>query len=179
MFIFHGFLTYFIIGIRCKVETDIIDDFNNIKERYRYMFTTLDERSRAFDKHLLHMQGLMCELANIPLEDLTPVGLPSQENVWVCGRICCETAEGRLNKTSVTLEGSKRDSSGRRIQLDLSEINSYSLFPGQIVLVEGTNSSGRRMIVRRIVEGTAAPLPSSTPAQLLQYHHTSAYQGGD
>ena len=37
--------------------------------------------------------------------ELTPVGLPKQETVMVVGRICCEAAEGRINKASVVLEG--------------------------------------------------------------------------
>lgn len=136
------------LGMRCKLDSNS-DDMDNLSKRQRYMFTTLDERARAFDKHLIRMQEAMCELASISPEDLTPVGLPSQALVWVCGKICCESSEGKMNKTSVLLEGSKQDSSGRRVHLDLQELSTYSLFPGQIVLVEGTNSNGRVMMARR------------------------------
>lgn len=37
--------------------------------------------------------------------ELTPVGVPKQETVMVVGRVCCEAAEGRINKASVVLEG--------------------------------------------------------------------------
>ena len=127
------------LGMRCKVETNE-EDFNNVTQRYRYMFTTLDERSRSVDKHLIAMQEAMCDMASIAPSDLQPVGVPSQDTVWVCGKICCESAEGRINKTSVLLEGSRRDSGGRKVQLDLQQIPGFSLFPGQIVLVEGTIS---------------------------------------
>ena len=106
------------LGIRCTVEMRD-DDFDNVKERYRYMFTTLDERARAPEKHLMAMQDFMCSLANISPEDLMPVGIPSQESVWVCGRICCDSNIGKINKESVLLEGSKMTSSGRRVHLDL------------------------------------------------------------
>lgn len=106
------------LGMRCKLETDE-DDFSNVPERYRYMFTTLEERSRAFEKHFKTMQDAMCELASISPEDLIPVGIPSQDPFWVCGRVCCDSTEGKLNDKSVLLEGSKRESAGRRIQLDL------------------------------------------------------------
>jgi DNA polymerase alpha subunit B len=165
------------LGMRCIVDDNDVD-FENVKQRYRYMFTSLDERSRALDKQLIRMQEAMCEMASISPEDLQPVGIPSQETVWVCGRICCDSAEGRINKESVMIEGSRRDSGGRRVHLVLQEIPAYSLFPGQIVLVEGTNSSGRKMVAKRIIEGVPPQLPRSSPAQILEYHHSSAYQGG-
>jgi hypothetical protein len=57
------------------------------------MFTTLEERARALDKHLLRMQRAMCVFAQLNEAQLTAVGIPSQELVWVCGRIICEAAQ--------------------------------------------------------------------------------------
>ena len=105
------------LGLRCAVEMND-DDFENKNERYRFMFTTLEERARAFEKHMMTMQAAMCELASIAPDNLTPVGVPSQDAVWVCGRVCCDS-EGKINETSVLLEGSKRESAGRRVRLDL------------------------------------------------------------
>jgi hypothetical protein len=165
------------IGMRCRVKCQA-EDFDNISGRYRFMFTTLDERARALDRHLLKLQEQLCAFANIPDGELHPVGVPSQDTVWVCGRICCEAAEGRINKSSVVLEGSRRDSAGRRVHLDLQELPAYSLFPGQVVLVEGVNSSGRRMVAKRIIEGIARPPLTSPASKLLEYHHSTLYQGG-
>ena len=53
----------------------------------------------------------------------------------------------------MVLEGSKRDSAGRRVKLDLKDMQYFALFPGQVVLVEGINASGRIMVARRIIEG--------------------------
>ena len=47
------------------------------------------------------------------------------------GRLCCDS-DGKLNAKSVILEGSRETSGGRHIQLDLSAIERYSLFPGQV-----------------------------------------------
>jgi DNA polymerase alpha subunit B len=165
------------IGMRCRIKCNE-EDFDNVSSRYRFMFTSLDERARALDRHLLKLQEQLCAFASIPDGELHPVGVPSQDTVWVCGRICCEAAEGRINKSSVVLEGSRRDSAGRRVHLDLQEVPAYSLFPGQIVLVEGVNSSGRRMVAKRIVEGIARPPLASPASKLLEYHHSTLYQGG-
>jgi hypothetical protein len=56
----------------------------------------------------------MCQFIAIEEKDLQPIGVPSQDTVWVCGRICNEATEGRLNKSSIVLEGSRKDSGGRR-----------------------------------------------------------------
>jgi DNA polymerase alpha subunit B len=47
------------------------------------------------------------------------------------GRICCDS-EGRLNERSVLLEGSIELSNGMRTKLDLSKLESFKLFPGQV-----------------------------------------------
>ena len=185
--------------MRCRLETNDAD-FESISGRYRYMYTTLDERARSLDKHLLKLQDQLCLLADIPEGGLHPVGMPSQESVWVglsifmhyndnaiiisctllqvCGRICCEAPDGRINKASIVLEGSRRDSAGRRVHLDVEQVQSYSLFPGQIVLVEGVNSSGRKMVAKRIVEGVAIPGNQTSVKKLLEFHHSPSYQGG-
>ena len=47
------------------------------------------------------------------------------------GRVRCDTDEGRLNSSSVMLEGSIEYSEGQLARLDLSKVPSCSLFPGQ------------------------------------------------
>ncbi|NXF40841.1 DPOA2 polymerase, partial [Nyctibius bracteatus] len=76
---------------------------------------------------------------------------PPQEPVTVLGQIGCDS-NGKLNAKSVVLEGDREHSSGGQIPLDLSELREYSLFPGQIVALEGTNSTGRKMVVSKLYE---------------------------
>jgi DNA polymerase alpha subunit B len=166
-------------GQKCSVSIND-DDFSNMKSRFRFMFTSLDERIRAIEKHLLRMQSFMCLNNGIDESTLSPVGKVSQEEIWVCGRICCETSEGKINKSSIMLEGSKKESSGRRVLLDFNDFSGlFSIFPGQIVLVNGLNSGGYRMIVKRIITGSTLPSLSSSPSSLLNYHHSTGYQGSD
>jgi len=90
--------------------------------------------------------------------------------------------EGRINKTSVVLEGSKH-LGGARIEVDLSHLQNekevdFSLFPGQIVAVEGMNPTGRKLTAHRICEGAAHGVNKSTARELLQFHHYEAQQNG-
>jgi hypothetical protein len=47
------------------------------------------------------------------------------------GRVVCETPEGRLNGSSLLLEGSLVHSGGASIKLDLSGLPAWRVFPGQ------------------------------------------------
>ena len=54
-----------------------------------------------------------------------------QESEWVVGRVVCDS-EGHLNASSVLLEGSLQRMQGCSVKLDLSQLPSYRLFPGQV-----------------------------------------------
>ncbi|NXA43918.1 DPOA2 polymerase, partial [Eudromia elegans] len=88
-----------------------------------------------------------------------------QEPVTVLGQISCDS-NGKLNAKSVILEGDREHSAGGQVPLDLSELQEYSLFPGQVVIVEGTNSTGKCLVASKLYEGV--PLPFHTPAEPAQ-----------
>ena len=163
------------LGNRVIVTQDS-RDFDPVLSRYRYMFTHLHDRARAMDKQVRKMTDYMCEGAGV--DALYPLGKPSPEMVWVGGRICCEAAEGKLNSTSVLLEGCLDESNGVRMHLDLQELQSFSLFPGQVVLVNGVSPDGKTFVAKRIIEGFPRPHAKSSPSKLLEYHQTDLYQGG-
>lgn len=165
-------------GLRVRVGMTDPKDFDNTTERYRYMFTPLNERSIALDKYMLNLQRDMTAAKGMSDDDLQPVGCPAPEVVWVSGRICCDAAEGKINGSSLVLEGSRNLSNGRRVHLDIRNLQSYALFPGQIVLAEGVMNSVQRMSVQSIVTGIPKPLPMSSPSKLFEYHHSPMYQGG-
>ena len=54
-----------------------------------------------------------------------------QEPEWFVGRIVCDS-EGHLNASSALLEGTLQHSQGHSVRLDLSQLPSYRLFPGQV-----------------------------------------------
>ena len=65
------------------------------------------------------------------IEEFSHIALPTQEEVTVVGRICCDS-NGKLNAKSVLLEGSVDMSAGKTIPMDLSQLKEYALFPGQV-----------------------------------------------
>lgn len=191
---------------------DLSSYSTNTQEAHRHMFTPLDERSKALDQHLVHMGQEIANAYGIPQrndhedgdhddddaspidnekkknvgnDDIAPleaVGVPRQDTVCCVGRICNEAHEGRINTTSVLIEGSRHLAGGARISLDVSELKkskkSFSLFPGQIVAVEGLNTSGRKMVAHRICEGAPLPPPTTPSSHLYKYQYSEEYLNG-
>ncbi|NWT62869.1 DPOA2 polymerase, partial [Erythrocercus mccallii] len=123
----------------------------NLSKPYKFMFQqalgvreALAQRVEELGEVLRRHHGL---------QGFSSTSLPAQEPVTVLGQIGCD-GNGRLNASSVLLLGDRERSGGAQLPLDLSELPEYSLFPGQVVALEGTNSTGRRMVVSKLYEVT-------------------------
>ena len=130
------------------------------------------DRSSALDSHLTSFQNQICEQernkqqqgGEMSHDEEFPyefVGVPHSEAQFNVGRICNEAHEGKMNQTTILLEGSKVGSNGARINLDMGQLNNFTLFPGQIVGVKGVNTSGRKMIVKELTQGVDTTLIKS------------------
>lgn len=136
----------------------------NISSAFRYGYTNLKERAAALDHQLCRLSSEMVS-NRLPLEAVVePVGAPQQQPAYCIGRICNEAHGGKINPSSILLEGSRHLSSGKRVSLKLDNDVSYSLFPGQIVAVHGTNPDGTAVVASKIVEGSAASKKKSSVA---------------
>lgn len=70
------------------------------------------------------------------IPSLYNVSIPTQDEVWICGRVFSENAGsggGKLNEHNVSLEGSYVCSNSHSISLNLANCNQFSLFPGQVI----------------------------------------------
>lgn len=45
-----------------------------------------------------------------------------------------------------------------------------------MIAAEGVNSSGLKMVVRKVLEGVPRPLPNSPAHAIREYHHDGLYQ---
>ncbi|XP_075597583.1 DNA polymerase alpha subunit B [Balearica regulorum gibbericeps] len=132
----------------------------NLTKNYKFMFQKAFDIREALSWRIEELGDVL--KSHHHLDDFASVLLPAQEPVTVLGQIGCDS-NGKLNAQSVVLEGDREHSSGGQIPLDLSELKEYSLFPGQIVALEGTNTTGRRMVVSKVYEGV--PLPFHAPLE--------------
>ncbi|MBN3314012.1 DPOA2 polymerase, partial [Atractosteus spatula] len=132
----------------------------SLSHPYKFMFQKLrDIRDVLLDK----IEELGEELrAHFNIEEFSSVCLPAQDTVTVLGQVGCDS-NGKLNAQSVVLEGDQEHSSGGRVPLELSELREYSLFPGQVVVLEGINTTGTRLVVSKMYQGL--PLPFHSPEE--------------
>ncbi|EIE80547.1 hypothetical protein RO3G_05252 [Rhizopus delemar RA 99-880] len=130
-------------------------------EPYRYMFEKIREKADEMNDRLDFMGQLLSDKLH---EKFSAPIQQSQVATFTFGRICSDASEGKLNAESVMLETSKELGMGKRIKLDLSKLQDYSLFPGQIVGVQGFNRNGNSFQVECI---HMPPLPQKiNPANL-------------
>ena len=112
----------------------------------RHMNCRLNDASIWFNRRLEEY----CRLC----KPNTVIGNPtiiSTEPVFAVGRIVCDTNDAKLTCKTAVLECAKGAGGGQRVQLDFTKCtDTVSLFPGQLIMVEGINNDGRRLVVNKI-----------------------------
>lgn len=147
------------------------------KGPYRWMDEAIEDRAAAQESRLIAMEGpLVSALLARPAaaearlssgdgeEEVATgvVGVQSQAEVVLCGRIVCEGLEGRLNERSILLEGSRASSNGARVNLSLASCKHVAAFPGQIVGVLGRSGMGGSTFhARDFVAGIPPAMPAA------------------
>ncbi|TMS17499.1 DNA polymerase alpha subunit B [Larimichthys crocea] len=129
---------------------------------YKYMFQRLRDVRNVLTEKIEELgEGLK---SHFNIEEFSPVSLPAQDCVTVLGQVCCDS-NGKLNAQSVLLEAGP-EQGGQQVPVDLSELKEYSLFPGQVVVLEGMNTTGRKLMASKLYEGV--PLPFYTPEEKME-----------
>ncbi|XP_004682690.1 PREDICTED: DNA polymerase alpha subunit B [Condylura cristata] len=132
----------------------------SLTQSYKSMFQKLSDIREVLTCKIEELGSDLKE--HYKIEAFTPVQSPAQEPVTLLGQIGCDS-NGKLNSKSVILEGDQEHSSGAQMPVDLSELKEYSLFPGQVVIMEGINTTGRKFIATKLYEGV--PLPFYQPTE--------------
>uniref|UniRef100_A0A8C1NHS3 DNA polymerase alpha subunit B n=1 Tax=Cyprinus carpio TaxID=7962 RepID=A0A8C1NHS3_CYPCA len=118
---------------------------NSLISSYKYMFQRL--------RDVRDGKAMQCH-----------IGCGFFQNITVLGQVCCDS-NGKLNAQSVLLEAGQ-EQGGRLVPVNLSELKEFSLFPGQVVVMEGMNPSGEKFVATKLYEGI--PLPFYCPSEAKQ-----------
>ncbi|XP_078466210.1 DNA polymerase alpha subunit B [Lampetra planeri] len=129
-----------------------------LSQTYLHMFQKLHDVREVFNQQIEDL-GQQLQ-AHYNVEELTSVTNSVQSTVTVLGRICCD-CNGKLNAKSVLFQGDLDISAGLATPLDLSEIPEFSLFPGQVAMLDGLNPTGKKFVASKLYE--AVPLPFYCP----------------
>ena len=134
---------------------DVVVLGNPVELSARYMVDRIADKV-AYIEHRISQIEAELEEKN-PETFMASLATAVQQPSTFVGRICCDTENGRLNAQSVLLEGSISRSNGARVKVDLSNVEDYRLFPGQVSIIKGTNPSGF------CLAATAVESPSPLP----------------
>ncbi|KAG4106595.1 DNA polymerase alpha/epsilon subunit B-domain-containing protein [Neocallimastix lanati (nom. inval.)] len=155
----------------------LLDD-KQICSTYRYMYTKLSDLSDILDERIDYISELIRDHNGIE-EFANPYQIIN-EDFYTAGRICydiidiLDASTVKNNENSVLIEPSKRIASGHKIRLNFSKLanegKQYTLFPGQIIGVKGTNPTGKCIEVSEIIEPPSLPIPTSPSSDILQYY---------
>ncbi|GIX74563.1 DNA polymerase alpha subunit B [Caerostris extrusa] len=127
----------------------VYDDKTSLKSSYHFMYEKKRDRASILNDMIQEASHKFSKEYNI--EDWGHIHLTSVETVPVIGRVCSEGI-GRMNASSLLLEGSQELSSGQTIPLDVSSLEKFSLFPGQIIAGTGINRLGKKFVMTSLYE---------------------------
>ncbi|KAJ1969594.1 DNA-directed DNA polymerase alpha subunit pol12 [Dispira parvispora] len=134
------------------------------EQPFLYMYERIASRAQELDHLIEEVAQLYQEGYQHSLDFGDPSQI-SQSPVVVVGRICSES-EAKLNKQSVVLEASRSHGGGCRVRLGLDQVPTFSLFPGQIVAMEGVNTNGDMFTVTKFLPPPVLPPVKTTPKEL-------------
>ncbi|KAL0357801.1 UNVERIFIED_CONTAM: DNA polymerase alpha subunit B [Sesamum calycinum] len=141
---------------RSKPEPGCRFMYDRIEDKFNFLEDCIKKRATAYvsSKHY---------------EEPVDPSVASQKSIFSVGMICCEE-EGRLKEKPILLQSSYtwfdvfdsvEHSGGQRVRLDLQKLNQFSIFPGQVVGVEGHNPSGHCLIASKIIDYVPLSVTSS------------------
>ncbi|XP_043473729.1 DNA polymerase alpha subunit B isoform X2 [Leptopilina heterotoma] len=156
-----------------KVPIKLADFQANMPTDAMYMFDVISDGAIQRAVSYMKLGKEICKRWGKIKENkllYTPdVKIVSQTNFVTWGRIRCDMY-GKLNKVSTELEGIcfYRDEIGEMrikssiVPINLSQVSEFSVFPGQIIAVEGVNMSGHLLEVKSVFSGGYAE-PADAP----------------
>jgi len=167
---------------RCEIQ--LLQGIELNKEgAHRFMFERVEQKCMTLRNRLYSISDGIIQCNNLSAKALqedgselkmSPVNMPSQDTAWYCGRICCEGDSGAINASSVLLEGD----TGKRVHIDLAHAVDFAVFPGQIVVVRGINTSGNTIIVREIWSDASLPMFKTPADKMATWNESEAFLGG-
>ncbi|XP_015584966.1 DNA polymerase alpha subunit B [Cephus cinctus] len=165
---------------KTRVEVEKTED-PHVPAKAMYMFELLSKKFSIMNLLCQDVGTRICEYWHRQKNDDVPItwNVRSKSLTYfrTWGKVVHEM-KGKLNNKSVMLVGCKTPLGQNKsscVRMDLSNVEQYSLFPGQIIAVECKNPTEDLLIVKEIFAHNYAP--PSKPPQLLQNLHVMVAAG--
>jgi len=134
-------------GVACRAAVKMPSGC--LDKPYKFMYERLRDRAVVLDDAITKVGSRLVGEDDREMLDLTST---HPDLGLAIGRVQCD-GEGRLNSNSVVLHGGLETCGGAAVPVDLSQVPSFSLFPGQIVAMDATNPNGSRLVAHKIHPG--------------------------
>jgi DNA polymerase alpha subunit B len=106
----------------------------------RFLHTRPSDKAESLNTQIDRYAQLAAASLSLQMGDFGHPGMPTPTTVTVVGRVVGES-EGKLTEGGILLESSRQMGSGCRVPLVLGT-GPCAFFPGQIVVLEGSNPDG-------------------------------------
>ncbi|KAJ4795175.1 DNA polymerase alpha subunit B [Rhynchospora pubera] len=126
----------------------------------RFMYDRTENRFNFLENRIRKSTGMFTRTGLYG--ELADATVASEEEIFAVGIIACD-AEGHLNDKSVLLQCSAEHSCGQRVRLDLHNLTKFSLFPGQVVGIQGRNPSGHYFVALKVFDSLPIPNEIACP----------------
>lgn len=171
------------LEIATGIETDdecnlkILPYYDPEKYHFRTMRQNLIDVADVLDEQIEILSNIVQTHYQLQASDFGDPTIQAQSELYAVGRIVPDSSssEEHLNEESLALETSRMGGVGRRIRLDLSNINEVSFFCGQIVALKGKNANGEYFTVSQVL---SLPYPDSPTSTLEELQDISSSMDG-
>ncbi|CAR29627.1 ZYRO0G13200p [Zygosaccharomyces rouxii] len=147
------------------------------KYHFRTMRQSLIDVADVLDEQIEILSNIVQNHYQLQASDFGDPTIQAQSELYTVGRIVPDSSssEDHLNEESLALETSRMGGVGRRIRLDLSNVNEVSFFCGQIVALKGKNANDEYFTVSEVL---SLPYPDSPTSTLEELQETSNSMNG-
>ena len=155
-------------------------NFDASKFKFRTMQMKLLESADVLDDQIDRMISLYQDQNKTADLQFGNPCMSTQSDILCCGRIVPDNPlydKEILNSTSLFLETSRISGIGQRVPLDISNLPTYSFFPGQIVVLKGKNPSGKSFIVEQNMPLPQLGAPVTSAEELKEFQTLQNNQG--
>ncbi|KAM3455729.1 hypothetical protein MY3296_002147 [Beauveria thailandica] len=139
------------------------------KMGYKPLAMKLSEASEILDDRIDDLAALVQRHHSLDDAALGNAARQGTTDIVAVGRIASDSPEGRLNAASLVLETSRRTGMGFRVPLRMDAIPAWSVFPGQIVALRGSNATGDEFVVKEVLAMPLLPNAASTGSALAAH----------
>lgn len=146
------------------------------KLSYKPLAMKSSEASEILDDRIDEFMMLIQEHHKLDDSAFGSAASQGTSEIVAVGRIASDSAQGRLNSSSLVLEMSRRMGGGLRIPLRTESLPGYQFFPGQILALRGINVSGEDFTVSEVLSVPLLKSAASAPAGLDA--HIQRLRGG-